>query len=304
MNGKCFEIGTIQAFLDGETQSEVSLRVTNHIAACDRCARLLAEAEEETSTVFSVLDREMNALVPTQRLWNRINETIAEERNRTSVWQRFLSFASVYLASPSFAVAAGVLIFVGLFAAVWIPGGNGVSDNMVQIDAPGAPGPAGGPIQFDDGRIAKLPSEPQSPVETTKAAIRVDDSNLSPKKLTNLVINANNDSNQHLRALNLAYRTPVAAPEYLPGEESYVKTIAELRQNVEGQTDTVLTPSSRVSYERDMAVVEDSIKKMKQVVRKNPKNQAARQVLYAAYQDKIDLLNSVAQREDLIASLR
>ena len=46
MNGKCFEIGTIQAFLDGETGPEVTLRVTNHIAACDRCATALAEASE------------------------------------------------------------------------------------------------------------------------------------------------------------------------------------------------------------------------------------------------------------------
>jgi hypothetical protein len=53
-----------------------------------------------------------------------------------------------------------------------------------------------------------------------------------------------------------------------------------------------------------MAVVNDSIKRMREVVKKNPRNQAARQVLYASYQDKIDLLSSVAQREELMASLR
>jgi hypothetical protein len=95
-----------------------------------------------------------------------------------------------------------------------------------------------------------------------------------------------------------------AADSYLPGEESYVKTIAELRQNVDDQKDAVLTPSTRVSYERDMAVVNDSIKRMREVVQKNPRNQAARKVLYSSYQDKIDLLNSVAQREELMASLR
>ena len=91
---------------------------------------------------------------------------------------------------------------------------------------------------------------------------------------------------------------------YAPGEESYVKTIVGLKENVEGRKDTILTPSTRVAFERDMAVVDDSIKKMRDVVKKNPKNQSARQVLYSSYQDKIDLLNSVAQREELIASIR
>ena len=39
MNGKCFEIGTIQAFLDGETTPEMSLRLTDHVAGCEACAR-------------------------------------------------------------------------------------------------------------------------------------------------------------------------------------------------------------------------------------------------------------------------
>ena len=91
---------------------------------------------------------------------------------------------------------------------------------------------------------------------------------------------------------------------YLPGEESYVKTIADLNQTVGGQKDVALRPSQRVSYERDLAVVNDSIKRMRGEVRKNPKNESAKQVLYTSYQNKIDLLSSVAQKEELIASLK
>ena len=108
---------------------------------------------------------------------------------------------------------------------------------------------------------------------------------------------------REIRPQTALYTTP-ADDRYLPGEESYVKTISELKQNVDSQKDSVMTPSSRVSYERDMAVVNDSINRMRDVVKKNPRNQAARQVLYSSYQDKIDLLNSVAQREELMASLR
>jgi ribosomal protein S15P/S13E len=91
---------------------------------------------------------------------------------------------------------------------------------------------------------------------------------------------------------------------YIPGEESYVKTIASLSQTVNNQKDTVLRPSELVSYERDMAVVDDAINKMRKEVQKNPKNESAKQVLYTSYQNKIDLLNSVSQREELVASLR
>ena len=62
--------------------------------------------------------------------------------------------------------------------------------------------------------------------------------------------------------------------------------------------------SSQVAYARDMALVDDSITKMREVVRKNPRNQAAKQILYSAYQDKIDLLKSSAQRDELMASLQ
>ena len=65
-----------------------------------------------------------------------------------------------------------------------------------------------------------------------------------------------------------------------------------------------MNPSSRIAYERDMAVVNDAITKMKEVVKKNPKNQSAKQVLYSSYQNKIDLLNSVVEREELMVSLR
>jgi ribosomal protein S15P/S13E len=91
---------------------------------------------------------------------------------------------------------------------------------------------------------------------------------------------------------------------YIPGEESYVKTITTLAHTVQNQKETVLRPSERVSFEKDMAVVNDAIQKMRKEVRRNPKNESAKQVLYTSYQNKIDLLNSVSQREELVASLK
>src|SRR3982750_1508492 len=101
MNDKCFEIGAIQAFLDGETSPDLSFKITDHVAACDKCALVLAEAEEENSLVFSALDREFNSMVPTQRLWSNITETIAFEKKNASFWDKVRGSLSILIANPS-----------------------------------------------------------------------------------------------------------------------------------------------------------------------------------------------------------
>jgi len=116
MNGKCIDIGTIQAFLDGETTQGDSLRIGHHVANCDNCARLLAVAEDENSFVFSALDREMNALVPTQRLWSRINDSIETEKARRPFWQNIYSFFAMTVRDRSMMAMAGLLIVFGLMA--------------------------------------------------------------------------------------------------------------------------------------------------------------------------------------------
>ena len=158
-------------------------------------------------------------------------------------------------------------------------------------------------------------NSPAPPVNETAGAPDVaqvapsfTESKLPAKELQKLAVHAGAKAGQReIRPDTAYYQVPANAPAadtYLPGEESYVRTISDLKQNVDSQKDSVMTPSSRVSYERDMAMVNDSIKRMREVVKKNPRTQAARQVLYSSYQDKIDLLNSVSQREELMASLR
>ena len=298
MNGKCFEVGTIQAFLDGETAPDVSARLTDHVASCDACALKLADAEEENSVVFSTLERELNALVPTQRLWTRINDSIAVEQSRTPVWQKILVYVRTSLTNPSIAAAAGILIVLGMFAFV-VRVNDDAAGIVMNRTFPGDGGVKPADV-IADIDIATTGSDPL-PTGASSSSSGIESSALPVKDLKALAesVRAN-----RIQPQQTVYREPISADGYLPGEESYVKTISDLKQNVDEQKDTVLTPSTRVSYERDMAVVDNSIKRMRDEVKKNPRNQAARQVLYASYQDKIDLLNSVAQREELIASLK
>jgi hypothetical protein len=285
MNGKCFEIGRIQAFLDGELTPDLSARFTNHVADCDACAALLARAEEEMSIVFPALDREFNTLVPTQRLWTRINDSIVEEKRSAPFWQRFRNAILAQIASPSLAAAAGVLIVFGIFAAVWSLRSGSVADPgpiASNITKPAQPSP----VINDPGQIAPVISEPAE----TRSAPRAERAAYT---------------RETIKPVTAEYRpstAPASAPNgYIPGEESYVKTIQNLSSTVENQKDTALRPSARITYERDMAVVDDAIKRMKHEVRKNPKNESAKQVLYSSYQNKIDLLNSIAQKEELMS---
>lgn len=301
MNGKCFEIGAIQAFLDGEMPPNASLRLADHMESCDACARLMAAAEDENSVVFSALERELDTLVPTQRLWLRINDSITEEKGRAPFWQKISVYVRLSLVSPSITAAAGIVLVLGIFAMM-----VGVSDDRGEIvGVPVPPAPPKTDTQVnpapsnETAEVATTAGDTEIPTPAAQKPVTVEISNLSSREVGAIV-----RANAPQRRITADYVVPAVIDGYLPGEESYVKTIADLKQNVDEQKDEVMTPSSRVSYERDMAVVNDSIKRMREVVKKNPRNQAARQVLYSSYQDKIDLLNSVAQREELIASLR
>ena len=285
MNEKCLDIGTIQAFLDGETTPEVSLQLANHIGSCSACADRLALAEEENSFVFSALDREMNTLVPTQRLWSRINESIEVQKANQPVWKSVYAFIAASFASPSLTAAAGLLIAFGLMAVIWTSRSNDPTVTYV-VPPPVPSSPLAGP--------AEKPSTETNFAQTPpNGAIYVGKSDLPGEKLERMVRERND-----IRPTQAVYYGP------LPGEQSYLKTITDLRETVDGRKDAVFTASGRVAFERDLAVVNDAIKRTQKVVRSNPRNQAARQGLYSAYQDKIDLLNTVAQRDELIASTR
>jgi Putative zinc-finger len=290
MNGKCLDIGTIQAFLDGETSPDVSLELAHHIGGCPACADRLALAEDENSFVFSALDREMNTLVPTQRLWSRINESIEVQKSTDSIWRGVYAFIATSFVSPSLTTAAGLLLVFTFMAVMW----------TLRSDAPTEIGFVGGPLVNYEAPPQTLDIKPIIPETTgtstgpSTQAITV--SNHSSKELENLVREANRRN--EIRATNAVYYGP------LPGEHSYLKTITDLKETVDGRKDAVFNASGRVAFERDLAVVNDAIKRTQKVVRSNPRNQAARQVLYSAYQDKIDLLNTVAQRDELIASTR
>lgn len=286
MKKECLDIGIIQAFIDGELAHDQSARVSGHIAVCDACALMLADAEDESAIVFPALEREFNTLVPTQRLWNKINAEIETERENAPFWTKAWAFISVSLLNPSFAGAAGLIIVLGLVSVVWM------SRTSPAVDTAASSSPA---IAKPTSTVGLPPADRVVSSDPAPAAIRsavpVRDDRIIPMAaiITEKQPNIRNKSTSAV---------------VLPGEESYVRTIASLAKTVETQKDTVLRPGERIAYERDMALVNDAIEKMRKEVKRNPKNDSAKQVLYSSYQNKIDLLNSVSQKEELVASLK
>jgi hypothetical protein len=317
MRERCFEIGTIQAFLDGELSHKLVEEVTHHITLCDSCAILLTQAEEESAFAFSALEQEINLLVPTHRLWAKINDSIEKQEKRKSVRQNVFAFVSSFrnISNQTIAAFASLLIVVGLFTSVLILRNNDNS-HYVAEEMP------------DEQSVIKQISNPETPnlsfvnppqfspgnkgVETLSAAnLRNDKKEFRTVNAT-FISKENNrlPSKRNLRNTKIENRKalseiePRATNENLVGEESYIKTIATLTETVNSRKDEALKPSARFAFERDLAIVDDAIKKMKSEVKKNPKNEGAKQVLLASYQNKVDLLNSIAEKNELMASLR
>jgi len=286
----CLDTGMIQGFLDGELSPAAASDVSAHIAACDACAAQLSTAEEESSFVFSVLEREMDSLVPTQRLWSKINDSIEVEKQNAPFWQKAWVYLTAALANPAIAVAAVAVIVFGISTVVF-----------VDRKETGSPAPTD---------VAKNSEPTRSAPISTASPESLSSSTVDPKSSAPTQVKAATYSSAKIE--NAVYKALVRPavdqkgpqPVSVPGEENYVRTINTLAKTVDNQKDTVLRPSERVSYERDMAVVNDAIAKLKKEVQKNPKNESAKQVLYSSYQNKIDLLNSVSQREELVASLK
>jgi len=302
----CLDEGTIQAFLDGELSDAQFDSATEHLASCDSCVYILSEAEKESAFTFSALDGEMNALVPTQRLWSKINDSLTEEKRKDSFWFNFTSFIS-NLSRPSIAAFASLTIVAGLFAALFIsrpiPSSDEVVVNQPNLKTIEIAKPETPSTQKNDSAptfVETSPSVNSPSVPTvTKANLR-SNNNEKIASTKAIYINSKVDSSENQRPKIKDQRSDA----YLPGEETYLRTIANLSDSVNSQKDSVMKPSTRFAYEKDLAVINDAIDKMKTEVKKNPKNEAAKDILFASYQNKINLLNTVQERTELMASIR
>ena len=87
---------------------------------------------------------------------------------------------------------------------------------------------------------------------------------------------------------------PKPAPvKLLPGERSYLQTIARLDSTIKSNK-KAMRPSLQVEYERNLAVVDRAIAATRSAAKSNPNDPDAADFMFAAYQSKVDLLNTIA----------
>ncbi|HQZ82732.1 MAG TPA: zf-HC2 domain-containing protein [Pyrinomonadaceae bacterium] len=284
----CIDIGTLQAFLDGELDLDRSAEVSEHLDACNACTLLLSEAESEEAVVMPALAREFDSLVPTQRLWTKINDHIETEKRERPWYKKLGAVAVTLLARPSFAVATAALLFVVIGAGFWLskPSENELAANAkTEVSKPGT-------------ALANSVQEPATADRPDQPATN---------EFNDMPQTAAVRHNRTVRAVYTAAEPTHASKAMAvidPAQQNYESTITELSRSLQGQKDSVMAVPERIAFERDMALVNNTIAKMQAQVRKDPKDASARQVLYSSYQNKIDLLNSVSQKQELVASLR
>ncbi len=312
MNENCLDIGAMQAFLDGELDFARSEAIAKHVAACNECATMLAVAEDETAFAFSALEQEFNTLVPTQRLWTKINDSI--EREKKSFWKPIFAF----LLQPSTAALASLILVFAVVVSLLTMRPNAPTIAYVP------------PVQTTAGQPSANQSVTTQPVQSNQPTLTETQTPSTALVETNPQLANLKPNRNELRADKAIYvrkesgrggndlgsgdpspRTPEIVNsgaanrnENLSGEESYIKTIAALTETVNNRKDEVLNSSARFAFEKDLAMTNNAIKDMKAEVEKNPKNEAAKQILRASYQNKIDLLNSVAEKNELMATVK
>jgi hypothetical protein len=79
----------------------------------------------------------------------------------------------------------------------------------------------------------------------------------------------------------------------LPGERAYLQTIARLDSTIKANQ-RAMRPSLQVEYERNLAVVDRAIAATRSAAKKNPTDPDTTDFMFAAYQSKVDLLNTIA----------
>lgn len=272
---RCLDEATLQTYFDGELSGEMMESATLHLAACSTCAAAAREVEEEINLMMTALAPEFEASVPTERLRERIDAAVLDLRvDAASSPERsglgaFISNLLNFGTQRTLGYAS--LVMVLAFAAIF---------GLVKM---------------------KTATPPQSPIAETPQVKKADEQvAIAPPKIEQVKVQrpvAGNYTNKKPGIkLNTTKtnQTPASVPvKLLPGERSYLQTIARLDTTINTNKKS-MRPSLQVEYERNLAVVDRAIAATRSAAKSNPNDPDAADFMFAAYQSKVDLLNTIA----------
>ena len=277
---RCLDEAKLQSYFDGELSIDMMESVTSHLASCATCAAAARELEEESAFVMSALAAEFETNVPTERLRERIDAAVLGERlavaqsaqNSTGLAAFFFGLLNFGTQRTlGYASLAVVLAFAAIFAVVKLQSNSNVSntpqsgESVAVVDPP-------------SNKVGQNLNAPETRANETAAP-----------KSTGVADKGTVRTVKHTPSV-----APKTAPvKLLPGERSYLQTIAKLDSTINSNKKG-MRPSLQVEYERNLAVVDRAIAATRSAAKSNPNDPDAADFMFAAYQSKVDLLNTIA----------
>jgi anti-sigma factor RsiW len=290
---ECVEEGILQSYFDGELSIEMMEKVGRHLTSCVGCKRAARELEQASLVLSEALEPEFALSVPTDRLRSRIDAAIAERRvlnparpslaaaSTRSSRRWFASIAELFTLSPQRALAYGGVAAVLLFALTFaiLRFNHRVAPPPTPFVAVNNPAPAPAPAPTKESKQSN-PAPVSSPGVTKEKDARQNsyvavNRRVTPKRDTN--------------------REEASHVQLLPGERSYLKTIAKLDNTIRSESNKPMRPALQSEFERNLAMVDRAIAATRSAAKQNPSDPDAAEFMFAAYQNKVDLLNQVAE---------
>jgi Putative zinc-finger len=270
---RCLDEAALQSYFDGELSPQLMERASAHLASCVTCAAQARELAEETALLTSALAPEFESNVPTQALRERIDAAVLGVRvanaGRAEKVGFFGSLANVFSFNSQRNLGYASLVVVLAFGA--IIGVVKYTQSPVQLTT-----------NNTDKLQAKAPENPNPPKVTTVTNQGSESVVPEPRRRSaapRVIPVKNNKNNDTVRLL--------------PGERSYLQTIARLDTTIKSNKNG-MRPSLQVEYERNLAVVDRAIAATRNAAKSNPSDPDAADFMFAAYQSKVDLLNTIA----------
>jgi len=279
---RCLDEAKLQCYFDGELSLEQMESVTSHLAVCANCAAAARELEEESALVMNALAAEFETSVPTDRLRQRIDEAVlgdriavAQSSEKTGGLAGFFSGLLNFGTQRTLGYASlAVMLAFGAIVAV------------VKMKTTPAPAPQ---------EIASHTPASKNPVENLPAPVVTNGSQDAPQIKVDSPVRPPASNVNKFRQVKY---TPNAAPKptpvkLIPGERSYLQTIAKLDSTINSNK-KIMRPGLQVEYERNLAVVDRAIAATRSAAKSNPNDPDAADFMFAAYQSKVDFLNTIA----------
>jgi hypothetical protein len=277
--------GKLQSYFDGELSIEMMESVTSHLASCVTCAAAARELEEESAFVMSALAAEFEASVPTERLRERINEAVLGDRLAIAQsTQKASGLAGFFSGLLNFGTQrtlgyASLVVVLAFAAIVGVVKMRTSTVAPPQVDKTTA---QTGNIQKPDNSNAVAKASPEH-VSTESAKAELPERN-TPKNFVAV---------SYKKPAMVSTTPQPAQVKLIPGERSYLQAIARLDSTIKSNKKS-MRPALQVEFERNLAVVDRAIAATRSAAKSNPNDPDAADFMFAAYQSKVDLLNTIA----------